>query len=67
MFMKPQAFYELVNEIELMFADVKCQYLFVQAEDVVGMTLLIPHTKLRDLHWYSVMPGYFFLLELGST
>ncbi|XP_028417080.1 mediator of DNA damage checkpoint protein 1-like isoform X2 [Dendronephthya gigantea] len=35
MFLKPQAFYELVNEVELMFADVKCQYLLAQTEDVV--------------------------------
>ena len=35
MSLKPQAFYELVNEVELMFGDVKCQYLFSKAEDLV--------------------------------
>ena len=39
MFLKPQAFYELVNEIELMFADIKCQYLLAQAEEVVSVVL----------------------------
>lgn len=35
MLLRPNVFYELVHEVKLELANVKCQYLLAQEEDVV--------------------------------